>query len=65
MYTKCLHFKENEIMNFLTEIMKIDDIKFNWRRIHDKYEPYSVHMEYSKKSTNNKIYKIADKIKGR
>ena len=65
MYTKCLHFKENEIMNFLTEIMKIDDIKFNWGRIHDKYEPYSVHMEYSKESTNNKIYEIADKIKGR
>ena len=61
---KVLHFKDNELMDFLEFCLNHEDIEYKWRRIKNPKYPYSVEMKYSKKSTNEEIYKKVNEIRG-
>lgn len=63
MYIKTLHFKDNEIMDFLAFCETHEDIEYKWNKIKDKQFSYSVHMKYSKERTNKEIYKMVDKLR--
>lgn len=53
---KCLHFSGNELNEFIDFCWRHPDIEYVIHEIRDQTRPYSVHMTYTKESTNDEIY---------
>lgn len=60
---KCLHLSGNELNDFVDFCRKHSDIEYSIHEIRDKTRPYSVHMKYTKESTNDEIYEKLIEIK--